>query len=522
MATGAKGWVLQLTGRSRGCWRYSGFVNTMLLNVLPRWLWVVVGLVLTSYPLWAQQHRATRLGDPAHRFAKPLQTPDDLRRLFSDPALKSDVASILDQAGWKGNVEDLRRAAATAPITAVKLPTGTRLPFMSSRTKGKPVTLMDVLWAGKNPIDAYEFEFVSKGWKYRCVTPKACANFLVVDLGPLKAVQVVRKTPPTASLCDPFDVVFEVRNAGGAALTEVRVAEVVPACLKAVDGRTEMTFDAGTLQPGESRVFGYKAQAMNSGVCLGRVKVTSAEGAVAEAESSVTVQAPVLEVGCRAPAEVLAGRPIELCATVRNAGDAIEPRVLVAVAIPEGASVGTISEGGVAKDGAVVWDVAPLAPGGEKALCVAFTVRQPGAVAFRVGAKGQCAPPVESQCGTQVAGIPAILLEVVDVEDPIEVGNQVTYEIRVTNQGSAVGTNLKWVCSLPESQEFVSGGGPTEVQGQGRSASAAALATLDPKGEVVWRVVVKATSAADARFKVEMTSDQFQRPVEEWEATSQY
>jgi uncharacterized repeat protein (TIGR01451 family) len=129
---------------------------------------------------------------------------------------------------------------------------------------------------------------------------------------------------------------------------------------------------------------------------------------------------------------------------------------------------------------------------------------------------------VETECLTKVAGIPAILLEVVDLEDPIEVGNQVTYEIRVTNQGSAVGTNLKWVCTLPESQEFVSGGGPTEVQGEGLTASAAALAALEPKAQVVWRVVVKAISAADARFKVDMTSDQFQRPVEEWEATSQY
>jgi len=494
----------------------------MLSKLLPRWLWVTVGLATMTYPMLAQQHRATRLGDPAHRFAKPLQTPEDLRRLFSDPALKADLASILDQAGWKGNVEDLRRAAATAPIVAVKLPTGTRLPFMSSRNQGKPVTLIDVLWAGKTPIDAYEFEFVSKGWKYRCVTPKVCANFLVVDLGPVKAVQVVRRVPPTSSLCEPIEVIYEVRNIGGAPLTQVQVAEVLPDCLKALEPSTGATFDVGTLQPGEVRSLRVRVQAMWAGACAGRVNVTSAEGAVAEAESSVTVQAPVLAVICRAPGEVLAGRSIDVCVVVRNTGNAVEPGAIAAVVIPEGASVGTIGEGGEAKDGAVIWALASLAPGAEKTVCVTFRVGQPSSVALRVGAKGHCAPPVETECGTMVAGIPAILLEVVDLEDPIEVGNQVTYEIRVTNQGSSVGTNLKWVCTLPESQEFVSGGGPTEVQGQGLSASAAALATLEPKAEAVWRVVVKATSAADARFKVEMTSDQFQRPVEEWEATSQY
>lgn len=494
----------------------------MVFNLLPRWFWVVVGIAATASPLSAQQHRATRLGDPAHRFAKPLQTPDDLRRLFADPGMKDDIASILRQAGWKGNVEDLRLAAATAEIIAVKLPTGTRLPFMSSRDKGKPVALMDVLWAGKNPINAYEFEFVSKGWRYRCVTPKACANFLVVDLGPHKAVQVVRRVPETVSLCEPFEVTFEVRNVGGAALTQVQVVESVPGCLRALDGRTEAIFDAGTLAPGESRVFGYRAQAMSVGPCGGRVTVTSAEGARAAAESSVLVRAPVLAVSCVTPGEVLAGRPIEVCVTLKNTGNAAEPGATVMVPIPAGATVGRIGEGGVATAGAVVWELPNLAAGAERTLCASFRVREPGVVSFSAVAKARCAAPAESYCATTVAGIPAILLEVVDVEDPIVVGNEVTYEIRVTNQGSAVGTNLKWVCVLPESQEFVSGAGPTVVEGQGRSAGAAPLAMLPPKAEVAWRVVVKALSAADARFKVEMTSDQFQRPVEEWEATSQY
>ena len=471
----------------------------------------------------AQQHRATRLGDPAHRFAKPLQTKDDLRRLFADPNLKADVADILNQAGWKGDVEDLRAAAAKAEIIAVKLPTGTRLPFMSSRTKGKPVTLMDVLWAGKDPIDAYEFEFASKGWRYRCVTPKACANFLVVDLGPLKAVQLVRRVPKTVSLCEPFDVALEVRNVGSVALTQVVVEETLPACLKPVDGTAgTVSFDAGTLKPGESRVFGYRTQAQSGGSGGRRSLVRHTESATARAESKVTVLSPALELGCQVPAEVLAGRPIEMCVRLKNVGTAAEPQATLAVPVPPGSVVGRSTEGSVTRDGAVRWEFPNLAPGAEKSVCVQFVVREPGAITVSAAAVGTCAGPVSTQCGAKVNGIPAILLEVVDVQDPVEVGQEVTYEIRVTNQGSLTGTNLKWVATLAESQEFVSGSGPTAVEGAGRSASAAALATLSSKGEAVWRVVVKATAGADARFKVEMTSDQFQKPVEEWEATSQY
>ena len=63
------------------------------------------------------------------------------------------------------------------PVTEIKMPVGTRMPFMSSRENGKPVTLRDVLWAGDEPISAYVFEFASKGRRYRCVTPRPCSNF---------------------------------------------------------------------------------------------------------------------------------------------------------------------------------------------------------------------------------------------------------------------------------------------------------------------------------------------------------
>ena len=96
----------------------------------------------------AQQHKATRLGNPATRFAKPLKKADDLRVMLRSEKTKADVAAILNEAGWKGNLEDLDRAAATAEISEIQIPTGTRIPFMSSRKNKKPHALVDVLWAG--------------------------------------------------------------------------------------------------------------------------------------------------------------------------------------------------------------------------------------------------------------------------------------------------------------------------------------------------------------------------------------
>jgi uncharacterized repeat protein (TIGR01451 family) len=253
----------------------------------------------------AQRHRATRLGDPAHRFADPLTTVGQLRALFIDPALDADVAAILQQAGWKGDAADLRRAAMTAPVSEWQIPTGTRMPFMSSRNGGKPVALIDGLWAGKKPVDAYAFEFASRGQRYRCITPKPCSNFFVEPIGP-------------------------------------------------------------------------------------------------------------------------------------------EP------------------------------------------------------------------PPI------------SLHFEVVDLDDPVMVGERVTYEIKVVNQGQQPITNIRLECALPPNQGFVSGEGATPVPEREQIVRMTALPSLAGKEVATWRVVVKALREGDTRFRVDLSCDQLKTPVTRTEATQQH
>ena len=373
---------------------------------------------LTVAPAHAESHRATHLGNPATRFAPPLRTPDDLRARFRDENLKPDFVEVLRQWGWQGNVADLFAAAATAEIVDSPIAVGDALPFMSTRKDGKPVCLRNVTWAGKEPAPAYAFNFISNGRRYRCLTPKACSNFLVIDLG----------------------------------------AEPKPA----------------------------------------------------------------LVLACSAPKQLLPGRPVKVCLTVINSGNNPEPKVTLTLPVPVGATANNLTDNGTVVNGVATWEVANLAPMKGKEVCLTFDVAAPGEISFRPAAHGTIAPAAQSDCETKVIGVPGILLEVVDLADPIEVDKEVTYVIKVTNQGSAPGTNIRIACTLPESEEFVSGKGATAVNAAGGALTMGTLPELAPKAVASWEVVVKANQAADARFKAELSSDQFEKPIIESESTQLY
>ena len=388
-------------------------------------LLLAVGLsLLVSAPIQAQQHRATRLGHPATRFAPPMHTPEDLRDRFRDEKLRPDIASILAQWGWAGNLEDLHRAALTQEISEAPIPVGTRMPFMSSRKDGVAICLRDVLWAGTEPAPAYAFTFTSRGQRYRCITPKACSNFFLVDLGP-----------------EP--------------------------------------------KPAPKPI-------------------------------------PALALVCHAPPREFTGRPFKVCFTVRNPGDAPEPQATLTLHLPPGATFLSATESGTTNLDRVMWDLGQLAPNASREVCVTLTVRTPGKTDFKAAVNGLAARPAQCECQTLLLGVHSLGVEVVDLEDPIEVGKVVTYVITVTNQGDLVGTGIRVVCTVPDSQDFVFGNGTTPVKAVGRTVTMEVLPTLEAKVKATWRVLTKALRPDDSRFRVEFSSDQFVKPIHEDESTRLY
>ncbi|HSQ56774.1 MAG TPA: hypothetical protein VLM40_13620, partial [Gemmata sp.] len=129
--------------------------------------------------------------------------------------------------------------------------------------------------------------------------------------------------------------------------------------------------------------------------------------------------------------------------------------------------------------------------------------------------------PVEAKVETAIRaeGVAAVRFEVIDLDDPVEVGKEAVYEIRVMNQGTGPCTNVQLLAALGEGTVYTGSSGPTQVKAQGQHLVFEPIATLAVKGESVYRVKIRGNVAGDLRFRVQLTCDQVRTPVVKEEST---
>ncbi len=351
--------------------------------------------------------------------------------------------------------------------------------------------------------------------------PDICLNPLIKE-----AKLAVASTAPSESLlCDEIPVTFQVTNTGTGVAKNIKLKESLPAGLETQDGKSEVMLDVGSLKPGESKEIILRLKAETPGEFKNSATAVADGNLKAESNTTTTlVRQPLLAITKSGPERVYVGRNITYNIEVFNKGNGPAAATVVEETIPENTSLVNVSQEATTVGNVVTWNIGTLQPQGSKKISITLHTKGIGIVKNTITAKAICAAPASVTLPTKVLGISAVLLEVVDVEDPIEVGGNDTYEIVVTNQGSDTGTNIKIVCTLEPQMQYVSSTGPTTgtISADGKTVAFAPLPTLASKAKGTWKVVVKALDAGDVRFKVSMTEDRLGRPVEETEATNFY
>lgn len=400
--------------------------------------------------------------------------------------------------------------------------------FNSSTPAGTPAPGGNMTWAlgdmgpGEVKVIKINGTATREGVVGTCATV-TYNSFLCAEVPVVSPRLALVKTGPAEVLrCDVIEYRFEVANTGTGALSNVTITDTLPAGLKTLDDKNVITFNVPSLAAGQKVPFTARVKADKAGRFENKA-TAKADGLTADSAVVATVvKQPVLTIDRTCRERQFIGLPLESEITVKNTGDGVANNFVIEDMVPANATFVSATDGGALAGNKVVWNLGSLAAGATKKVTVRYTAAGAGAFAGTAMARADCATAVNDGCQTLVTGIPAILLEVIDVEDPDQVGTTETYIVTVTNQGSAEDTNIKIVCTLEENQTFESVTGATPGRADGNRIVMEPLGRLAPKEQAVWRVVVRNVKPGDVRFRTTLTSDQLTRPVEETESTNIY
>jgi uncharacterized repeat protein (TIGR01451 family) len=347
----------------------------------------------------------------------------------------------------------------------------------------------------------------------------ACATVKVIQ----PKLEVLRLAPTDVSLCERIPVKFAVANSGTADIQNIMLVDTLPAGLLTSDGKSEIVFDVGYLAPGQSRQFSAELKATKSGKYVCQAVASSPIGIrAASAAATMIVGQPALAISQNIPERHYLSRPIAYDITVINKGDGPAKNTILQNTLPAAVTSIRATAGAKISGSRLFWKLGTIAAGASKTVRVSYMPTRTATLTSSTSVTAYCVDSVTVSAKTEVVGIAGLLLEVGDVDDPVQVKDSTTYVITVTNQGSAVSTNIRIACVLEESEQYVSSSGPTAGTLEGNTVNFVSLGSLAPQAKATWRVVVTALKPGDIRFKVTMNTDQLDRPVEETEATHLY
>jgi uncharacterized repeat protein (TIGR01451 family) len=254
-----------------------------------------------------------------------------------------------------------------------------------------------------------------------------------------------------------------------------------------------------------------------------RVRAVSAELPPIEDQAPIEITAPKLVVSLEGPSRRFLERQANFEVSISNEGTAPATEVMIYAYLDRGLSfVSTEFRGEYdEKRHAVVWRLTELPPGQSGKVPLRLLPVEEGNRIVRLEARGDLGIKADREKAISVEALAELTFSVADQHDPIEVGSETTYEIRVTNHGSRGDSNVKLAVEIPPGLAYVSSDPPAQSTA-GRSVVFPPLARMDAKGEYSFRLKVRGVSPGTHILRTVLNSDASQVAVTKEESTLVY
>jgi uncharacterized repeat protein (TIGR01451 family) len=340
-------------------------------------------------------------------------------------------------------------------------------------------------------------------------------------------INLAKSGPQQADICEQIVYKYSISNTGTGTETNVRVVDTLPEGLVTADGKNVVDFTVDAIPQGKTREFEARVKANRTGEFQSQAKATSASGDVQSEQVATRVIAPELKVAVSGPEREYVGKTVTYDVTVENSGQAAARNAQLSFDGAGGATIAAVEGEGEAqtasaKVGGDGGQIGNIEPGQSRRFRVTVPAERAGTINVNALAKAECAKDASAAASTNIETLPALLLEVVDREDLVRMGESAFYTIKVTNQGTGPDTNIGITATLPPELQFVNATGASEAQNQGQEIRFAPVPSLAAGKTIEWNVEAKAVKAGDVRFRLDMNSDSLGKNVTETEATRLY
>ena len=461
------------------------------------------------------------MASPGERNLDGPQSPSILIQKIAPPEVK-----VGKPATFKIQVKNVGGSTALDVVVKDRVPTGMEIvdatPRPDPKFQPELVWLLGDMEPNQEHTITLQLTPLQEGTlgSVARVTFNAAASVRTTSTRP--ALKIIQSAPEKVLIGQQLEIELEVSNPGSGEATGVVLQEDVPAGLKHPQGR-ELDNLIGTLRPGEIRRQVLSMQAVQAGIVQNTIRVKGDDGLEANHTVAVEIIAPDLQVALSGPSKRYLERQATFHLEIANVGTADATNVDISVQLDRGFTfVSTDFEGQYdSSRHAVFWSLPSLPVGESGRVPLTLLPVEEGNRVLQTVATADMNIRANSERQVAVDSLAELTFSINDSADPVEIGGESIYEIRVTNSGSRDDTNVRVQVALPPGIQLAQQQGDFQQVGQGL-IEFAPRALLKANDEVIYRL--KTLGRAPGRHKVKaiVTSDQSNVPVTKEESIMVY
>jgi uncharacterized repeat protein (TIGR01451 family) len=408
-----------------------------------------------------------------------------------------------------------------------QVPKGTRLlnttPRATQGERGELLWKLGTLRPGEESAVEMELMPIAEGEIGSVATVHFGADASAKTISTRPQIAVQTTAPGQVLIGEKVNLTITISNPGTGVATGVVLEEHLPAGLQHAAG-SELEYEIGVLKPRESKKLELQLIAAAAGPVTNLLTVRADGNLRTEDRLQLDVVAPQLDIAMEGPKKRYLEREAVYQVSVSNPGTAPAQGVELAAYLPPGLKFVRANNQGHYDEAsrAVFWKLEQLPSQVTGSVELVALPVEAGQQSIKLRGAAQRVQPVEKEQPVIVEGIAAVLFQVADTVDPIEIGGESAYEIRVTNQGSKAASNVRLSAVLPAELQPLAADGPTRYAVQGNTVVFEGLARLAPKAETVYNLRVKGLRPGDLRARFQLLTDDMQSPVTKEESTQVY